>query len=340
MLGERLAKRMKHLSRWGRKQGICCFRLYEKDVPEYPVIIDWYADENADDPTRDGDAVAWFLHRRRDDTLEKEVAHRRDSEAEILAGLEISRDRLHVRHRGRQSGDDGNRAQYERIDRRSLVKVVEEHGLRFEVNLSDYIDTGLFLDHRPTRRSVGERAAGKSVLNLFSYTGAFSVHARAGGAARTTTVDMSQTYLDWYGRNLELNGFGLDAAHVAIQADCLRWLQAGPPDGRRYDLVICDPPTFSNSKRMRAGSFSIDRDHPDLLRWIAPFVAPGGEIFFSTNSRSFRLDESAVPEDFGCHEISHRSVPEDFRNRKIHRCWRLAQGWKPRSRKERPRADS
>ena len=339
MLGERLAKRMKHLSRWGRRQGISCFRLYERDIPEYPVVIDWYADENAAEPSREGDAIAWFLHRRRDDTLEKEVAHRRDAEAEILAGLNIPRDRLHIRHRGRQASADGERAQYERLDRREVVKTVTEHELRFEVNLSDYLDTGLFLDHRPTRKSVGERAAGRRILNLFSYTGAFSVHARAGGAASTTTVDMSRTYLDWYERNLGLNGFVLDENHRAVQADCLQWLEAGPADGERYDVVVCDPPTFSNSKRMKAGSFSIDRDHPDLFRWLVPFVAPGGEIFFSTNSRSFRLDASAVPEDFGCHEISHRSVPDDFRNRKIHRCWRLAQGWEPRSRGGEDRPD-
>lgn len=330
MLGERLAKRMKHLARWGRRSGVSCFRLYERDIPEYPAIIDWYGDEGATDPAREGDAVVWFLHRRRDDTLEREVAHRRDSEAEILAGLDIPRSRLHVRHRGRQASGAGDREQYERLDERGLVKIVTEHDLRFEVNLSDYVDVGLFLDHRPTRHSVGERAAGKRVLNLFSYTGAFSVHARAGGAAVTTTVDMSKTYLDWYERNLELNGYRTTDAHRVVHADCLRWLQAGPADDLRYDIVVCDPPTFSNSKRMTAGSFAIDRDHRKLLRWIAAFVAPGGEIFFSTNSRSFEMAEDAIPKGFGGHEISHRSVPEDFRNRKIHRCWRMAEGWKRR----------
>ncbi|MEE2895676.1 MAG: class I SAM-dependent methyltransferase [Planctomycetota bacterium] len=333
MLGERLAKRMRHLRKWAKRQDIGCFRLYERDIPEYPAIIDWYADEAGDDPTRDGDAVAWVLHRKKDDSLEKEIEHRRDFEAEVLAGLDIPRDRLHVKARGRQSSGTGERAQYERVDSSGRSKIVVEHGLRFEVNLSDYVDVGLFLDHRPTRKSVGDRAEGRRVLNLFAYTGAFSVHARLGGAAQTTTVDMSRTYLDWYERNLALNGRELDDDHVAIQADCLQWLEAGPADDRRYDIVVCDPPTFSNSKRMKAGSFSVDRDHPRLLSWIAPFVAPGGEVFFSTNSRSFEMDETAVPEGFGIHEISHRSVPEDFRNRGIHRCWRLAEGWTPRSRR-------
>ena len=133
-------------------------------------------------------------------------------------------------------------------------------------------------------------------------------------------------------RNLQLNGFELDDDHQVVQVDCLQWLEAGPSDGERYDIVICDPPTFSNSKRMKMDSFSIDRDHARLLGWLAAFVAPKGELFFSTNSRSFSLDDTAVPSGFGCHEISHRSVPDDFRNRKIHRCWRFAEGWKPKGR--------
>jgi 23S rRNA (cytosine1962-C5)-methyltransferase len=333
MLGERLANRMRHLAKWGRKQGISCFRLYERDVPEYPAIVDWYADENATDPTREGDAVVWLFTRKKDDTLQRQVEHRRDSEAEILAGLGIPRDRMHVKHRGRQSSGSGDREQYERVDTRAMTKVVREHDLRFEVNLSDYLDVGLFLDHRPTRKSVQDRAEGKRVLNLFAYTGSFSVHARAGGALATTTVDMSRTYLEWYERNLELNGLAADPRHRVVHADCLQWLERGPRRDERYDIVICDPPTFSNSKRMRAGSFSIDRDHPQVLDWMSRFVAPGGEIFFSTNSRSFDMAENAVPTGFGSHEISHRTVPDDFRNRTIHRCWRLAEGWKPRTRR-------
>jgi 23S rRNA (cytosine1962-C5)-methyltransferase len=325
MLGERLANRMRHLAKWGRRQGISCFRLYERDVPEYPAIVDWYADIDPStgapvDLARAGDAVAWLFRRKKDETPEQERAHRLDSEAEILAGLDIPRERLFVKHRGRQVADDGGREQYERVG--------DAGRLKFEVNLTDFLDVGLFLDHRPTRLSVQQRSQGRRILNLFAYTGAFSVHARAGGAVATTTVDMSKTYLEWYARNLGLNGFALDADHRAVHADCLQWLEAGPSsESERYDLVVCDPPTFSNSKRMKAESFSIDRDHPQLLAWIARFVAPKGEVFFSTNSRSFEMASDAVPNGFGCQEISHRSVPEDFRNRKIHRCWRLAEGW-------------
>ena len=324
---------MKHLAKWARKQGISCFRLYERDIPEYPLVVDWYADLGAEDIAVEGDAVVWFHDRKRDDDLDEALSYRRAAELEILSGLGIPRSRLFIKHRGRQRNEEGEREQYERIATTAEVKFVLEHGSKFEVNLTDYLDVGLFLDHRPTRRSVRERSEGKRVLNLFAYTGAFSVHARAGGATKTTTVDMSRTYLDWYERNLGLNGFGLDGDHRSIRTDCLQWLEAGPGAGEAYDLVICDPPTFSNSKRMKVDSFSIDRDYPQLFEWIAKFVAPGGEVFFSTNSRGFELDRAHVPSNFGAHEISRRSVPDDFRNRKIHRCWRLAEGWKPKDRR-------
>ncbi len=332
MLADRLAKRMKHLAKWGRKQGISCFRLYERDIPEYPLILDWYGDEAAADLAHEGDVVVWFQDRKKDETFEQSLAYRREVEDDIRTGLEIDASRIHLKYRGRQRDEKGGREQYERLDTKKREKVVEEHGSRFVVNLSDYLDVGLFLDHRPTRHSVRERAKGKRVLNLFAYTGAFSVHARAGGATETTTVDMSKTYLDWYERNLVENGFALNSNHVSIHADCLQWLEEQSPDRMRFDVIICDPPTFSNSKRMKADSFAIQRDHSDLILRLTEFVAPGGEIFFSTNARGFTLNESAIPEGFGIREISNRSVPEDFRNRRIHRCWRIAEGWISKSR--------
>lgn len=332
MLAERIAKRMKHLRKWSRRHHIQCFRIYERDIPDHPLIVDWYGDADSDDPSRDGDAVVWIHPRKRDPTGKARDSYRARAAEEVRLGLDVPEERLHLKHRGRQTDGEGVRAQYQRMDDRRVLKRVREGSLLFEVNLTDYVDVGLFLDHRPLRHQVGARSEGRRVLNLFAYTGAFSVHARSGGAVGTTTVDMSRTYLDWYERNLALNGFELDSNHDVIHADCLEWLarEAASPN-RRYDTVVCDPPTFSNSKRMKAGSFSIDRDHPRLLADVSRLVAPGGEIFFSTNSRSFELSPEAIPEGFGHHEISHRSVPEDFRNRRIHRCWRFAEGWESRT---------
>ncbi|MDZ4828587.1 MAG: class I SAM-dependent methyltransferase [Phycisphaerae bacterium] len=313
MLANRLTNRYRHVAKWARRQGITCFRLYEKDIPDFPMVVDWY----------DGDVVAWFYHRTKDDTLDREVAYRKHAEAEILAALEIPREKLFIKYRARQRDDEGNRDQYERFDSRGVIKVVDEFGLKFEVNLSDYLDTGLFLDHRFTRKTVGERSAGKRVLNLFAYTGAFTVHARAGGAIATTTVDLSKTYLAWAERNLALNGYALDAAHRIVHADCLQYLDEGPMNDERYDIVVCDPPTFSNSKRMRADSFSIDRDWPWLVASLQKWVAPGGEIYFSTNSRGLKWDDAQVPTGMYAREISRQTVPEDFRNERVHRCWRI-----------------
>ncbi|MFM9098328.1 MAG: class I SAM-dependent methyltransferase [Phycisphaerales bacterium] len=310
MLGNRLAKQLRHLRGWARAGGITCFRLYERDIPEFPAIVDWY----------DGDVVAWVYRRTRDETPEQVRAVEDRCEEEILDGLQVSGARLHMKYRGRIAD---RTEQYDRVDDRGVSKVVEEQGLRFEVNLSDYLDTGLFLDHRKTRSIIRHYANGMRVLNLFAYTGSFTVYARAGGAAATTTVDMSRTYQDWTRRNLELNGFAPDDSHRLVTADCLQYLEAGPAAGERYDYVVLDPPTFSNSKRMEAGSFAVDRDWPRLLSLASRFLADGGWLYFSTNSRQLRFDEAQAPVGFEVREISERTVPDDFRNRRIHRCWTL-----------------
>ncbi len=309
MLANRLAKQLKHLRGWARAGGITCFRLYERDIPEFPLIVDWY----------DGDVVAWVYQRTRDDTPALVRAFEELCEEEILDGLQVPGARLHMKYRTRIKE---RTEQYDRMDERGVVRVVQEQGLNFEVNLSDYLDTGLFLDHRKTRAIIRHYSAGKRVLNLFAYTGSFTVYARAGGAARTTTVDMSKTYQDWTRRNLALNGFGADdEGHRLFQADCLQFLARGPAPGERYDYIVLDPPTFSNSKRMDADSFAIDRDWPALLRMAVPWLADDGWLYFSTNSRQLRFDDALVPAGYEGREISARTVPDDFRNRKIHRCW-------------------
>jgi len=309
MLGNRLAKQLKHLRGWAKAGGITCFRLYERDIPEFPAIVDWY----------DGDVVAWVYNRTRDDTPEKVRAFEDLCEEEILDGLQVPGARLHMKYRGRIKDRS---EQYDRVDDRGVVRTVEEQGLRFEVNLSDYLDTGLFLDHRKTRSIIRHYAKGKRVLNLFAYTGSFTVYARAGGAIATTTVDMSKTYQDWTKRNLELNGFAVDGAlHRLVHADCLQFLEAGPAPGERYDYIVLDPPTFSNSKRMEADSFAVDRDWPRLVEMATRWMADDGWLYFSTNSRQLKWDDAQVPAGYVAREISERTVPDDFRNRRIHRCW-------------------
>jgi 23S rRNA (guanine2445-N2)-methyltransferase / 23S rRNA (guanine2069-N7)-methyltransferase len=207
------------------------------------------------------------------------------------------------------------------MDQRGQAFVVREGDAKLEVNLHDYLDTGLFLDHRPLRRRVATESAGKRVLNLFCYTGAVSVHAGLGRAAATTSVDLSPTYLEWAARNLARNGLS-GSKHRLVQADAIAWLEA---ERGAYDLVFCDPPTFSNSKR--AADFDTQRDHVRLLRAAVARLAPGGLLLFSNNYRRFRLDEAAVGEFADAYEITAATIDPDFeRNPRIHRAWELRAG--------------
>lgn len=307
MLGARLKKRQRHLRKWSRRENVLCYRLYEKDIPEFPCIVDWYQ----------GEAVVWVFRRTRDESESQVQGFVDRVIAEVMEGLELKRDQVHLKERFRQKRD-GEKQQYEKFGGEKSHRVVEERDLLFEVNLRDFLDTGLFLDHRVARQWVREKAMGKRVLNLFAYTGSFSTYALKGGATAVTTVDMSRTYTEWAQRNLRLNGLD-ESRHTLVMADCIEWLEQNK--GLRYDLIVCDPPTFSNSKRMRDASFSIDRDHPQLIRRLIRMLNQGGELFFSNNSRSFEWDESGLLEGFQAREMSKTSVPEDFRNRKIHRSW-------------------
>ena len=219
-----------------------------------------------------------------------------------------------MKHRARQLGD----AQYGRFAEQRTTRIVQERGLKFQVNLSDYLDTGLFLDHRITRSMVRDWAEGKNFLNLFAYTGAFTVYAAAGGAVRTTSVDLSENYLRWAGENLRLNGFTGDE-HRLVREDASEFL-ASLERGESFDLAVVDPPTFSNSKRLKH-DWDSQRDHVELLNQVIRHMSPSGLILFSTNSRRFKFDESAL-DDVSVREISRQTVPEDFRNQRIHRCCR------------------
>ena len=305
MFANRLLKRAHHLRRWPQR-GWPCYRLYDRDIPEIPLAVDWYEG---------------YLH-----IAEYDRPHDRspDQHAEWLdlmaqaaaSALEVPKGRVFFKRRSRQRGVE----QYERFDDRGDLVEVHEAGLTFLVNLSDYLDTGLFLDHRNTREMIRRQAPGRAFLNLFCYTGAFSVYAAAGGAASTTSVDLSRTYLDWAGKNLQANGFAPGETHRLIRADTLTFLrdQAG---GRRYDLAVADVPTFSNSKSTEQ-DWEVQRDHRAMLEALREAMNSGGVVYFSTNFRRFKPDLEGL--GFGqVREITRQTIPDDFRNTRIHRCWRL-----------------
>jgi 23S rRNA (guanine2445-N2)-methyltransferase / 23S rRNA (guanine2069-N7)-methyltransferase len=313
MLANRLRKNLASLGRWARREGVECFRLYDADLPEYAVAVDLYqgaerhvhVQEYAPPPTVDAEA-----------------ARRRLAEVRRIlpALLEVPGNRVHLKVRRRQRGG----SQYERLGERGTEIAVREGDCRYLVNLTDYLDTGLFLDHRETRRRLAAMAGGHDFLNLFAYTGTATVCAARGGARSTTSVDLSATYLAWARRNLALNGL-TGPEHRLIQADCAEWLaeQASRgPGGPRYGLIFLDPPTFSRSKRM-AGTLDVQRDHVGLVRHCAALLAPGGVLVFSTNLRSFRMDRPALA-DLALENVSARTLPRDFaRNPRIHQCWEV-----------------
>ncbi len=307
MFENRLRKNARHFRKWARARGLTCFRVYDRDIPEYPYAVDVY-----------GERVHLVEYPRRKALQSGTVEQQREQVlASVATELEVPAEHIFVKTHTPQPW---GRKQYERVGHGSERFVVEEQGLKFWVNLGDYLDTGLFMDHRNTRARVRDEAKGKRFLNLFAYTGAFTVYAAAGGAASTTTVDLSNTYLDWAEDNLDLNGLA-DARHELVRADAKAWVEAQAAEPQRYDLVVCDPPSFSTSKKM-SGSFNVQRDHPRLLAAIRALLAPGGILYFSTNFLGFELTESAV-RGMEVEEITPRSIPEDFQRKEIHRCWRM-----------------
>ena len=309
MVANRLRKNLRALRRWREREGVSCYRLYDADLPEYAAAVDVYT--SADD-------ASLYLHVQEyapPPSIPAETARRRlgDLLRAVAEVMEVPRERIALKTRARGKGG----SKYGVLDRRGEALWVEEGGLRFEVNLFDYLDTGLFLDHRPVRAELRAMAAGRDTLNLFCYTGAASVHMAAGGARSTTSVDLSQTYLAWAARNLAANGFA-GSAHRLVQADVLEWLRT---ERNRYGLIFCDPPTFSNSAR--AEDFDVQRDHSPLLRACLDRLDEDGTLVFSNNFRRFRLDQGAFA-DCTVEEWGPRGLPADFaRNPRIHRVWTL-----------------
>jgi 23S rRNA (cytosine1962-C5)-methyltransferase len=317
----RLRKNLAHWQKWARRRGISCFRVYDRDVPQFPFAIDWFETVAPRAETHvhvqeidtgwkmsDEDYTAWLVA----------VCDA------VCAVCMVSAAQLHLKRRERQRGT----SQYEKLDDAATETfVVEEAAQRFETNFDTYLDTGLFLDHRPTRGLVAETVArragtgaGARFLNLFAYTGSFSVYAALAGASRSTTVDLSNTYQAWTARNFALNGID-SRRHSLVRADVLAWLVEAVAAAERYDVIVLDPPSFSNSKKMQE-VLDVQRDHARLVSQCHDLLADGGELFFSTNLRSFAIDPQ-LEQRLALREITHRSVPEDFRRRSRppHRAW-------------------
>jgi 23S rRNA (cytosine1962-C5)-methyltransferase len=301
----RVRKNARHWGKWARRLGIECYRIYDRDLPEFPFVIDRYgvlvhvqelAEVHAAAPV---DQEMWNAAVR----------------IQLGEATGVGAEKLVVKARHGQRPD----AQYGRVSDSGQEYTVTESGLRFLVNLERYLDTGLFIDHRETRDWVRAQSQGKRVLNLFCYTGSFTVHAAAGGALQTLSVDMSRSYLDWARRNFQLNGLDLKC-HRLLQEDVLQFLE--PAGDERFDLIVLDPPSFSNSKRMQ-GVLDVQRDHARLIEQCGKLLAPGGELMFSTNLRNFRLDQTALS-GWTVNELN--LIPRDFRNRRIHKSWWLRRG--------------
>ncbi|MFP4611712.1 MAG: bifunctional 23S rRNA (guanine(2069)-N(7))-methyltransferase RlmK/23S rRNA (guanine(2445)-N(2))-methyltransferase RlmL [Thiohalophilus sp.] len=315
MLANRLQKNARQLSRWLKQEDISCYRLYDADMPEYALAIDVYEAEQR------------YVHVQEYEpprSVDPDKARQRLREAlgVILDSLAICEQQLFFKVRRRQKGT----AQYEKLAGEKHFYRVRENGCRFWVNFEDYLDTGLFLDHRLVRARIGELAAGGDFLNLFAYTGTATVYAAQGGARSTTTIDMSKTYLDWARRNMHLNSFD-GAEHRFIQTDCLHWLEEDV-NAQQYDLIFLDPPSFSASKRMQT-TLDIQRDHVALIRQAMKRLRKNGVLLFSTNLRNFKLDETSLAA-LEITDINRETLPRDFeRNPRIHHCWEFRYRHKP-----------
>ncbi|WP_296827205.1 class I SAM-dependent methyltransferase [Treponema sp.] len=353
----RLTKNLKNLKKWSRKNRISCFRLYDRDIPEIPLAADIYTFLPPYTDTKE--EAALFINRKNEAisanspeaaTILAEEGERsflllylyerpyeKDPEEEEIwlecmaqaaaESLQIKKENVIIKTRRKQS-DGEKREQYQKNDSKNIFRLTQEQGQLFLINIDDYLDTGLFFDHRPLRKTVRESCRGKSVLNLFCYTGSFSVYAAEGGAKRVTSVDMSNTYLEWAKRNMEKNEFTDPEKYIFVRQDVngfLNQMNAEIPNSQgsnRFDLIILDPPTFSNSKRTEH-TLDINRDWPDLVKKCLSLLNDKGTLYFSTNSRRLSFDQALLPPGTIVSDISESSIPEDYRNKKIHRCWKL-----------------
>lgn len=305
LIKNRMRKNYQHVRKWAKRSMTNCFRIYDRDIKEYPLAIDFYAGRFC---------VQFFSYDRDRDEPRPEVKEEVDQALYSLFGA--LPDQIFWRTRVKRSKTQ----QYEKIDAQEQFFTVLEYGAKFKVNLMDYLDTGLFLDHRETRRMAASLAKGKRLLNLFAYTCSFSVQAALAGASFTKSVDMSNTYCDWGRDNFNLNALS-SKNNVIVREDCLKFLDEEIASRAKYDLIVIDPPTISRSKKMDQ-MFDIQFDYPVLINKALKLLSPGGVLFFSTNSRKFKFDETLFS-SCAIQEISDKTLPLDFHNKKIHRCWKI-----------------
>ena len=316
----RLRKNLAYRRKWARRRGISCFRVYDRDVPQFPFAIDWFETVAPRAETHLHVQEIDTGWRMSDEEYRAWLGAVCDAACAVCA---VPAAQLHLKRRERQRGS----SQYEKSDEAAAEAfLVEEAGNRFEIQLDTYLDTGLFLDHRPMRARVAETIAarakagsGTRFLNLFAYTGSFTVYAARAGARSSATVDLSNTYQAWTARNFALNGID-SSRHVLVRADVLAWLDSMAA-AERFDVIVLDPPSFSNSKKMQ-GVLDVQRDHARLVDQCHDLLAGGGELYFSTNLRSFAIDPQ-VQQRLAPREITHESVPEDFKRpgKPPHRAW-------------------
>jgi 23S rRNA G2069 N7-methylase RlmK/C1962 C5-methylase RlmI len=295
LLANCIRNNYRHIKKWAKKSLTNCFRIYDREMSKYPFAIDYY----------DGKICVHFFAKEDDDPSPELIQ-------EVEEALNIVLPYQQIFWRTRKKTKETR--QYEKLDQKRDFFTVLEYDVKFKVNLVDYLDTGLFLDHRETRQRVAKVASGKRLLNLFAYTCSFSVHAAMHGAAYTKSVDMSNTYTDWGRDNFELNGLS-SRVNPIIRADCLKFLET---EREKYDLIVIDPPTISRSKKMDQ-LFDIQVDYINLITRSLKLLNPNGSIFFSTNSRKFRFDESLFKASV--RNISDKTLPIDFHDPKIHQCF-------------------
>lgn len=301
MIKNRLEKNLKKLKPWAQRLQIEAFRLYDRDIPEYPFIVDVYNDH-------------YLIYDKSDPFKDKDKNHLPLIVDALKNIFKCEDAKIVIKKRERQEG----LKQYEKLDNQRETFVVRESQAVFKINLYDYLDTGLFLDHRPMRQKIFKTCKNKKFLNLFCYTGSVSVFAALGGA-RTTSVDMSQTYLRWAQDNFELNNIDL-AEHSFVNADVVEWLKENKSK-TNFDMIFLDPPTFSNSKKME-DTFEVERDQDFLVDSCMSMLSDGGVLYFSNNKRKFKISD-AILSKYSVRDITEESIPQDFHDKKIHNCFEI-----------------